>query len=379
MENQELQVVDQQTNYVPTLSMTPSMANQLIEQLDQLKKEVLRNKVDYDTIPGTPKPSLLKPGAERLLMCFGLGHRVHEVRVVEDWENGFFNYVYKVTIHKSYPTYEIVVAECIGSANSKESRYRDRWVFDSDARQMGLNLAELEKKQFKSKAGKPYYKYKVENPDPYTIVNTLQKMAIKRALVGATLQATGTSEFFTQDIEDFKSTKQTEQQRNQKQTQHFSQQQNKPQTLLNQTQTLILKKWNELGYLEHQLDKELDRYYSVISLTELTEDHGQEFIKILDAMLQEKKDSSSDKNRKRFFAIASKKELDLSEKQQKCIVFNFTGKESRSQLTEKEFLKINNALLAIKSWDDVQKMIDGGAEKKRMVDNYFSKASGGAA
>lgn len=56
------------TDYEPSLSMTPAMANQLIQQLDQLKKEVFRNKVDYDIIPGAPKPSLLKPGAERLLI-----------------------------------------------------------------------------------------------------------------------------------------------------------------------------------------------------------------------------------------------------------------------------------------------------------------------
>jgi hypothetical protein len=206
LEKQQLQLVDQQqqvtTDYVPSIIMTPDMATELINQLDQLKKNVLRNKVDYDTIPGTPKPSLLKPGAERLLMCFGLGHRVHEVRQIEDWENGFFHYVYKITIHKSYPTHEIVIAECIGSANSMEKRYKDRWVFDSEAREMGLDIGDLEKKQRTSKAGKPFFVYKVVNPDPYSLVNTLQKMAIKRALVGATLQATGTSEFFTQDIED---------------------------------------------------------------------------------------------------------------------------------------------------------------------------------
>jgi hypothetical protein len=44
--------------------------------------------------------------------------------------------------------------------------------------------------------------YRIPNPDGADVVNTIQKMAQKRALVAATLLATSASEFFTQDIED---------------------------------------------------------------------------------------------------------------------------------------------------------------------------------
>jgi hypothetical protein len=44
--------------------------------------------------------------------------------------------------------------------------------------------------------------YRVPNPDGADVVNTIQKMAQKRALVAATLIATSASEFFTQDVED---------------------------------------------------------------------------------------------------------------------------------------------------------------------------------
>ena len=44
--------------------------------------------------------------------------------------------------------------------------------------------------------------YRVPNPDVADLVNTIQKMAQKRALVAATLIATSASEFFTQDVED---------------------------------------------------------------------------------------------------------------------------------------------------------------------------------
>lgn len=151
-------------DYVPSVAVTLEQMADNLRKLDAIRTKIMRKGVDYDTIPGTPKPTLLKPGAERLLQFFGLGHRVECAHKIEDWDNGFFYYVYRATIIKQYPTHTIVVAECEGSANSKEKRYR--------------------------------------NQDVFSIVNTLQKMAIKRALVGATLQATGTSGFFTQDLDD---------------------------------------------------------------------------------------------------------------------------------------------------------------------------------
>ena len=44
--------------------------------------------------------------------------------------------------------------------------------------------------------------YRIPNPDVADLVNTIQKMAQKRALVAATLIATSASEFFTQDVEE---------------------------------------------------------------------------------------------------------------------------------------------------------------------------------
>src|SRR5690554_5638189 len=164
--------------YVPSVAVTLDQMAANLRELDKIMRKVMRHGVDYDTIPGTPKPTLLKPGAERLLQAFGLGHRMECVDQKEDWDNGFFYYKCKCTVVKTYPTHEIVVAECEDSANSKEKRYR--------------------------------------NQDVYTIVNTLQKMAQKRALVGAALQATGTSGRFTQDVEDMEEDEPTAEKRQQK-------------------------------------------------------------------------------------------------------------------------------------------------------------------
>jgi hypothetical protein len=187
--------------YVPTVAMSPQQTVQLVKQLEEMKRSALRNNVDYMLIPGTPQPSLLKPGAERLLQCFGLGHRITCVKANEDWEGRFFYYQYKATIVKSYPTHEIIVAECEGSANSREGRYHDRWLTEKKARDAGVDLATCPSRLKEGRYGS-YQEYKVENPNPYSLVNTLQKMAQKRALVGATLQATGSSGLFTQDLDD---------------------------------------------------------------------------------------------------------------------------------------------------------------------------------
>jgi hypothetical protein len=46
------------------------------------------------------------------------------------------------------------------------------------------------------------YSYRVPNEDIYSQVNTILKMAEKRALVAATLVTVNASDFFTQDMED---------------------------------------------------------------------------------------------------------------------------------------------------------------------------------
>ena len=138
-------------------SMQQSIAD--YEQMHRLLKASLRQNIDYCTLPGSKTAILLKPGAEKLLQFFHLGHRVVCIAKMEDWENGLFFYHYKVVIFKSLNNQECIIAECEGSANSKEKKYR--------------------------------------NQDVYNFVNTIQKMAIKRAFVGATVQATGTSGFFS--------------------------------------------------------------------------------------------------------------------------------------------------------------------------------------
>lgn len=189
-------------------------------QLEEFKRDIMVEGVDYGTIPGTPKPTLLKPGAEKLTLVFGLAPSFTVSNRIEDWERGFFHYETKCDL-VSKRTGEIV-ASAHGSANSKEPRYRWR-----DAKptcpDCGFDLRRSKKLPGATEEAGWYCWGKIggcgaqwpketvkavgriENPEPYELVNTLLKMSEKRSLVAAALIATGGSGIWTMDIEDMPS------------------------------------------------------------------------------------------------------------------------------------------------------------------------------
>lgn len=148
--------------------------NQLetVNKYQQLVQKLLVKDIDYGVIPGTNKPTLLKPGAEKLAKIHGLVDEYELIKEIEDWNKPFFYYMFKCRL--KHANTGIVVSEGIGSCNSMESKYR--WK--------------------KSKEGR------VENDEVYTIVNTIAKMAKKRAMVDAVLSACRLSAIYTQDVED---------------------------------------------------------------------------------------------------------------------------------------------------------------------------------
>lgn len=146
------------------------------QYLDVLFDKLLQEKVDYDRIPGTDRPTLLKPGAEILCKVFHLAQgKADLIEQHEDFDKGIFSYV--VGMPLIHIDSGLQIAYGIGSANSYEKKYRYRKDKDS-----GMQI---------------------ENADPADQQNTLIKMANKRAFVDAVLKATGASRKFTQDMEDF--------------------------------------------------------------------------------------------------------------------------------------------------------------------------------
>lgn len=195
------------------------------QQMKKYIESALHKDVDYGVIPGAgDKPTLLKPGAEKLTKFFGISVKLpKDLREAElDWtgenHNGEPFFYFSYTAQAWYG--DVLVAECEGSANSWEKKYRYRQA-DATCPNCGKATIRKSKKQGEgfycwSKLGGCGAQFKanderitrqetgtIKNPDPAEVVNTLQKMAQKRAIVGVTLLACNASEYFTQDIEDY--------------------------------------------------------------------------------------------------------------------------------------------------------------------------------
>lgn len=111
---------------------------------------------------GSTKTSLLKPGAEKILMLLGLTSEYEIIEKIQDYEEGFFAYTIRCVLTKGGQT----ITHGLGHCNSKEKKY------DSDKQ------------------------------DKYMLGNTCLKMAKKRAQVDAALTVGSLSNIFTQDLED---------------------------------------------------------------------------------------------------------------------------------------------------------------------------------
>jgi hypothetical protein len=151
-----------------------------VSMVQSVMREVMKENTHFGTIPGTPKPSLWKPGAEVLCLTFRLApllesrvvhddpeiewgyHQVKWDRVSEGTTIGYFEVEASCTVQSIDGQ---VLSRCSARCSNREGKYR------------GLGLFEVR--------------------------NTVQKMAEKRAFVSAVLMATGASDIFTQDLEDF--------------------------------------------------------------------------------------------------------------------------------------------------------------------------------
>ena len=133
-----------------------------ISAFQELVKTQLQEGRDYGAIPGAgDRKVLLKPGAEKITVLLGLRSKFEIVGKVEDFEAGFFAYMVRCSLVAANGE---TITEGLGQANTKEKKYAKQ--------------------------------------DPYTLANTVLKMARKRALVDAALTVGSLSDIFTQDLED---------------------------------------------------------------------------------------------------------------------------------------------------------------------------------
>ena len=138
--------------------VTGTMAK--ISQFQQVVQKNLKKDYDFGIVPGTQKPSLLKPGAEKIFMLLGLRSEFELIDSTRDFDKGFFQYAVKCRLYKG----DMLITEGVGAANNREKK----WI----------------------------------KQDPYSIDNTVLKMARKRSMTDAALTVGSLSDIFTQDLTD---------------------------------------------------------------------------------------------------------------------------------------------------------------------------------
>ncbi len=182
------------------------------EATRELIEQALKPGRDYGVVPGTEKPSLLKPGGERITAAMGCypRYRIIEKEIDHDREN-HYEKVKWVTVGKEKPAnWEQLKAAGVG----RNRKYDDGWVW--------------QEKQVEPGVSNGLYRYVVDCElvhrgsgivighgigscstmeskyidRPRDLENTVLKMAEKRAFIAAVLNTFGLSDQFTQDIED---------------------------------------------------------------------------------------------------------------------------------------------------------------------------------
>lgn len=151
--------------------------------------------VHYGKIPGTPKPTLYKPGAEVLCATF----RIAPSYKIEDLSTTDYAR-YRVVCVGTHQSTGIVLGEGLGACSSGEEKYKWRKAYDKEWNATPENRRRI--KYGYNKEDRREYEIKQVRTEPADLDNTILKMAAKRAQVAMTLNVTAASDIFTQDIED---------------------------------------------------------------------------------------------------------------------------------------------------------------------------------
>ena len=177
---------------------------QTVDAVIEFMKSVMVKDIDYGVIPGTNKPSLLKPGAEKLARFFGLRTRSTIMNVVssEDPEAPYYTVTVKTEILKGNS--DVVISDGLGTASTLEDRYATRWLTEAKL-PAGIDKSLLAFREKQSKFGKGMYIEYLWKPslgEHFFQRETVLQMADKRSYVAAVRKATAASMIFTQDMED---------------------------------------------------------------------------------------------------------------------------------------------------------------------------------
>jgi hypothetical protein len=219
---QEAVVVPEKEMAVVRREVTPLSTTQVqagLKAIHDVMRDCMKDGQDFGKVPGCgEKPGLFQPGAQKLSMMFQLNPEVRE-EVVTDYPNNHRGYrlIVRVTNGGKF-------ADGVGERSTLESKFRYR-TQNKKCPVCGAEAVLKSKKQgegwfcwtkkggcgLQFAVGSPDEKKildqpigKVEHDNPPDFWNTVRKMAFKCAFVHAIINATNTSELWSQDLEDLR-------------------------------------------------------------------------------------------------------------------------------------------------------------------------------
>ena len=193
---------------------------QLMEQvqvIQQVLTGAMKKGVHYDAIPGTgrweedpktgkkmfvEKPVLLKPGVEKINMIFRIGSEPQITR-----ESDGFDTHFHIVCRMFHIDTGITLGYGVGEGSTNESKWAWRKaVCDAEYEQTLETRRRIhwqkKHKTDKKNSGDEFESIKQVRQNPADIINTVLKMAIKRAEVDGCRKVTACSDVFDQDIDE---------------------------------------------------------------------------------------------------------------------------------------------------------------------------------
>ena len=204
-------------------AMTVDELHERLEFVRRVMRTEMKEGQDYGKIPGAgEKPCLLQPGAQKLLMTFNLREQVKK-EVLREYPDMHREYEFTITVFPAGMDPRDGW-DGVGTCSTLESKYRYRKA-ERRCPKCKKTALIAEKPEYvkgrepgfvcwkkKGGCGEIFHAQHpeiisqptedIENPDPADCWNTVRKMGFKRGLVAAAINATNTSELWTQDIED---------------------------------------------------------------------------------------------------------------------------------------------------------------------------------
>lgn len=169
----------------------------LVARLARIEDAVatsMKVNIDYGTIPGTPKPTLYKSGAEKLCTLFSIApdYIAEEILAAD----GVTIRVKCVGIHQQS---NAPLGSGMGEASSNEAK----WKWRKPVCQEEFDETPADRRRRKWCRGKTnaYQELQIRT-EPDDLRNTVLKMACKRAQIAMVLNVTNASAIFLQDLED---------------------------------------------------------------------------------------------------------------------------------------------------------------------------------